>query len=85
MTIKQHEAISRKLTGVQPTELRPLLEGIDGLLQKEIAIYDASKLMDAIYTIHANDRNRRIFSDDWNKEQNDCVNMIEELIEKYAN
>lgn len=43
---------------------------------------DASQLMDAIFTIHACDRNRQPYSENWVKENEDAYKLLKSLLKK---
>lgn len=57
MTEKQELAITRKLKGIQPKEIKPYLQAInDGIKAKRFNVGQASELMKVIYEIHLLDR-----------------------------
>jgi len=62
MTFKQLTAITRKLNGVQPKEIKPYLLAIkDGMKAGRFNVGQASELMSLIYEIH-------FFDTNWNED-----------------
>jgi len=87
MTPNQKSAILKKIGRPEgwsisnPTELKPYLLTIYNSLDR-MNTADASQLMDAIFTIHACDRNRQPYSENWVKENEDSYTLLKSLLQK---
>ena len=87
MTDNQKSAILKKIGRPEgwsisnPTDLKPYLLTIYNSLDR-MNTADASQLMDAIFTIHACDRNRNPYSENWVKENEDSYKLLKSLLQK---
>lgn len=85
MTDNQKSAIIQKIGRPEgwnisnPKELRPYLLAIYNSMDR-ISTEDGSKLMDAIYTIHACDRNPQPYSYNWSQENDGAYESLKKIL-----
>lgn len=86
MTPNQKSAILKKIGRPEgfnlpyhPKELRPYLLTIFNALDRLNTI-DASRLMDALFSLYALDRNSQPYSENWVREKEDCFKVLKEVL-----
>lgn len=88
---RQKEAIIRKIGKSEdnnlpyhPKEMRPLIPTIHLLIDR-FSVEDASRVMDAVYTVYALDRDPKPFSENWENERQSCYKILKEVMGKHMN
>lgn len=86
MTPNQKSAILKKIGRPEgfnlpyhPKELRPYLLTIFNALDR-LSTSDASRLMDALFSLYALDRNSQPYSENWVREKEDCFKVLKEVL-----